>query len=124
MPFQIPRLFRTKYQSALIACARALHDVEIVIHEEHFRRADGVLFVNFHKRVDAALIFRLRQVPIEVILPEDTRITFMSEDERVRQQLIVNDRSVAHDVVVLDESDSLLWAIPHQNSAFEQELAE
>ena len=93
MPFHVPRLFRTSIESGLIACARALHDVEVVIREQDLRRAGGVLFVNFHKRVNAALIIRLRQVPVEVILPKDARITFVSEDERVRQQLVVDDRS-------------------------------
>ena len=42
----------------------------------------------------------------------------MSEDERVRQQLVVDDRTVADHVVILDESDRLFGATPHQNSAF------
>ena len=50
------------------------------------------------------LIIRLGQVPVEVILPEDAGITFVSEDERVRQQLVVDDRTVADHVVILDET--------------------
>src|SRR4029077_19631159 len=102
------------------ARARALHDVEIVIREEDLRRAGGVLFVNLHKRIDATLIIRLRHVPVEVILPEHARITFVGEDKRVRQQLVVDDWSVTHDVVVLDESNSLFGATPDQNSAFDE----
>ena len=52
----------------------ALHDVEVVIDEKHLRWAGGILFVDFDERVDAALIVRLGEVPVEVILPEDTRI--------------------------------------------------
>jgi hypothetical protein len=42
-------------QSALVTEARTLHDVEVIIDEEHLRRAAGILFVNFDERVDAGL---------------------------------------------------------------------
>ena len=45
-------VIQDKYQSGLIACARALHDVEVVIREQDLRWAGGVLFVNFHKRIE------------------------------------------------------------------------
>src|SRR5206468_6694714 len=109
-----------KHQAALIASARALHDVEIVIHKQDFCWAGGVFFVNLHKRSDAVLLIRLRQVPVEIILPKDARITFVREDKRVRQQLVVDDWSVAHNVMVLDERDSLFRATPRQNSAFHE----
>ena len=68
-----------------LAVLQALHDVEIVIDEKHLRLSGGILFVDLDERVDAALITRLRQVPVEIILPKDARITFVREDERVRQ---------------------------------------
>jgi hypothetical protein len=37
----------------------ALHDVEIVVREQHLRWAGSILFVNFDERVDAALVIRL-----------------------------------------------------------------
>jgi hypothetical protein len=69
--------------------------------------------MNFDERVDAALIVRLGQISVEVILPEDAGITFVREDEGVRQQLVVNDRGVTYHVVVLYEGDSLRRSIPH-----------
>ena len=97
----------------MVACARALHDVEVVIREQDLRWAGCVLFMNFNKRVNAVSIVRLGQVPVEVILPEDARIAFVRKDEGVRKHLVVNDWGVAHDVVVLDESDSPLGPPPH-----------
>jgi hypothetical protein len=69
--------------------------------------------MNFDERVDAALIVWLGEIPVEVILPEDARITFVREDEGVRQQLVVNDRIVTNHIVVLYEGDSLRRSIPH-----------
>jgi len=69
-------------KSALIACARALHDVQVVICEQNLRRANGILFVDFSECVDAAMVIRLGEVPVEVILPENAWITFGGEDER------------------------------------------
>jgi hypothetical protein len=43
----------------LVAAAWALHDVEVVVHKEHLRRAGGILFVNFDERIDAAVNIRL-----------------------------------------------------------------
>ena len=90
-----------------------MHDVEIIVDEEYLGRAGSILFVNFYERVDAALIVRLGEVPIEVILPEHTWVTFMRKDEGVSQELVIDDRTVAHDIVVLDKRDRLLRAIPH-----------
>ena len=97
----------------MIACARALHDVEVVIREQDLCWAGGVLFVNFHKCVDAAPIIRLGEIPVKVVLPKDARITFMREDDRVRQQLVVDNRTVADHVVIFDESHGGLGPIPH-----------
>jgi hypothetical protein len=47
--------------------------------------------VNFNQCSDAALIALLAKVPLEVILPENTSITFVRENESVRQQFIVDD---------------------------------
>jgi hypothetical protein len=77
-----------------MAVAEALHDIEIVVHEEHLRRTGGILFVNFDERVDAALIVRLCEIPVEVILPEDTGITFEREDKGICQDLVVDDKTV------------------------------
>src|SRR6266536_2725219 len=60
-----------------------LRYAEIVVDEEDLRRTGGIFFVNFDERVDPASIVGLGEIPVEVILPEDTRITFVREDERV-----------------------------------------
>src|SRR5204863_4703989 len=62
-------------------------------------------------------IVRLGKVPVEVILPEDARVTFVREDESVRQQFVIDDRTVAHDVVVLHKGDGLGRTIPREHSA-------
>src|SRR5205823_2946294 len=100
---------------ALFSIAWALHDVEIVVHKENLRRASSIFFVNFDERVNAALIVRLGEVPVKIILPENTWITLMRKDECVRQELVVNNGTVAHDVVILDEGHSLAGPVPHQN---------
>jgi hypothetical protein len=102
----------------LIAVAQALHDIEIVVYEKHLRRATCILLVNLDERVDTALIIGLGEIPVEVILPEDTRITFVREYKGIGEQLVVNDWTVTHHIVVLDEGDSLLGAVPYQDSAF------
>src|SRR5207253_4151748 len=57
-------VIQDKDQTVFIADARALHDVEVVVHEENLRRAGGILFVNSHERIDTALIVRLGKVPV------------------------------------------------------------
>src|SRR5439155_26684001 len=52
-------VIQDKRESALVACARALHDVEVVIREQDLRWAGCVLFMNFNKRVNAVSIVRL-----------------------------------------------------------------
>jgi hypothetical protein len=49
----------------LVAAARTLHDVKVVVHEEHLRRSGGILFVNFDERIDAVLIIWLRQIQLK-----------------------------------------------------------
>ena len=61
----------------MIAAAQALHEVQVIVHEKHLRRPTCVLFVNFDERVDAALIVRLSEVPVKVILPEDSLIWWL-----------------------------------------------
>jgi hypothetical protein len=95
-------VIQDKDQSALVTVAWALHEVEVVVHEKHLCWASSVLFMNFDERVDAALIVWLGKVPVEVILPKNARITFVCEDEGVCQELVVNDCTVAHDIMVLD----------------------
>ena len=95
-----------------------MHDIEIVVYEKDLRRAACILLVNLDERIDTALIVRLGKIPVEVILPEDARITFVRKDKGVSEQLVINDRTVTHHVVVLDESDSLRGTVPHQDSAF------
>ena len=97
----------------MIAGAQALHDVKVVIHIEDLCWPSSILFVNLDEPIDTTLIVRLRQVPIEVILPEHTGITFVREDEGVCQQFVVNDWTVANHIVVLDESHRLRRTIPH-----------
>jgi hypothetical protein len=74
-PVTIARVVKDKDESGLIACADALHDVEVVIGKQNLCWAGGVLFVNFDQRVDGALVIRLSEIPIEIILPENARIT-------------------------------------------------
>jgi hypothetical protein len=93
--------------------AEALHGVEVVIHEENLCWSGGVLFMNSHERIDAVSIIRPGEAPVEVILPENAGIAFVGENKRVRQQLVVNDGSIAHGVVVLDERDRLSGPVPH-----------
>jgi hypothetical protein len=93
-----------------------LHDVKVVIYEKDLRRTASVLFVNFDEGVDAARVVWLSEVPVEVILPEETRITFVRQNESVRQQLVVDDGTITYHIVVLDEADSLLRTVPHQDS--------
>ena len=100
----------------MIAVAQALHDVQVVIDEKHLRRAGGILFMDFDERVDAASIVRLGEIPVEIILPENTRITFVRQNEGIGERLVVNDGTVTHDIVVLDEGHSLCWAVPSQHS--------
>jgi hypothetical protein len=69
----------------LIASAWSLHDVEVVVYKQDLRWTGRILFVNFDERVDAALIVRLGEVPVEIILPENTRIAFMGKNECVRE---------------------------------------
>jgi hypothetical protein len=69
----------------LIAVAQALHNVGVLVYEKHLCRATSILFVNFNERVDAALVLWLHEVLVEVILPENTRITFVCKDEGVCQ---------------------------------------
>jgi hypothetical protein len=104
----------------LVAGTWALHEIQIVTHKQNLRWAGSILFVNFDQRVGAALSIRLSEVPVEVILPKDARITFVSEDERVRKELVVDDRTVADHVVILDEGHGGLGATPRQDSAFGQ----
>src|SRR5207247_1819371 len=94
-----------------------LHDVEIVVDEEYLCRAGSILLVNFDERVNAAFIVRLGKAPVEVILPEDARVTFVREDESVRQQFVIDDGTVTHDVVVLHKGDGLGRTIPRERSA-------
>src|SRR5581483_674196 len=107
-----------KYQPALIAFSRALHDVEIVVHEKDLSRAAGILLVNFDESINPALIVGLRQVPVEVVLPEYTRIAFVRENESVCQQLVIDDGTVTHDVVIFHERDSLFRTIDDEHSLF------
>src|SRR6185369_6633807 len=79
-----------------------------------------MLFVNFHHRLDAVLRIRLCKIPVEIILPKDARITFVREDERIRQELVIDDRTIADNVVILHERDSLFGPAPHQDSGGSQ----
>src|SRR4029079_12051664 len=92
-------------------------DVEVVIRKQNLRWASGMLFMHFDEGVKAALSARLREIPIEIILPENARITFVGEYKRVCQQLVVDNRTVAYNIVILDERDRLGRTIPHQNIA-------
>ena len=65
----------------MVSVARALHDVEVIVYKENLRRASSILLVNFDKRVNAALIVRLCEVPVKIILPENTWITFVCKDK-------------------------------------------
>ena len=109
-----------KDESALITSPGTLHDVEIVIDEQNLRRSAGVLFVHFDERVNAALIIGLSKVPVEVILPEDAWVTFVSQDKGVGKELVVDNRAVADNIVVLDKCDGLCWPVPHQHARFSE----
>ena len=76
--------------------------------------------MNFHQRLDAVLRIRLCKIPVEIILPKDARITFVREDERIRQELVIDDRTIADNVVILHERDSLFGPAPHQDSGGSQ----
>ena len=52
---------------------------------------------------------RARQSVVVVVVPEDARIALVHHDERVGHHLVVDDRVVAH-VVVVDERGRVQWA--------------
>jgi hypothetical protein len=79
-----------KNQSASIAVTQALHGIEILVDEKHLRRATGILLVNLDERVDTALIVGLGEIPVEVILPEHTRITFVRKYKGISEKLVIN----------------------------------
>ena len=56
----------------MIAVAQSLHDIEIVVYEKQLSRVARILLVNLDERVDPALIVRLGEVPVKVILPRMT----------------------------------------------------
>jgi hypothetical protein len=74
-PVPIARVVKDKDESGLIACADALHDVEVVIRKQNLCWASRILLMHFDEGVNAALSARLREIPIEIILPENARIT-------------------------------------------------
>ena len=109
-----------KDESALIIQTGTLHDVEVMINEQDLRRSDGVLFVHFDERINAVGVIGLSKVPIKVILPEDAWITFVSQDKGVGKELVVDNRAIADNIVVLYKCNGGCRPVPHQHARFSE----
>src|SRR5678810_910692 len=59
--------------------------------------------MQFYQCGNATVVFCLRQAPVKIILPEHAGISFMRKYVGIGEHLIVHDRFVANNIVVLNK---------------------
>ena len=67
--------------------------------------------MTFNQRCNPAAVPYLGEVPVEVVLPEYTRVALMGENVCIGEQFVVNDGVASDYIMVLNESDCLGWPV-------------